>query len=314
VAQFPEQRPASGASLPTPTMAIATGDGEFGIEAVGTAEHQDELELIAGGRTESGVDHLCGALLVPDPKNPYDPNAIAVVISSHVIGYIPGNIAPSLKYAMRVGGFIAAGCAAKIVGGWIRADGDIGDFGVRLDALWPFKLRSIAKQTAPSPPPPPLVAPQRAPPVANPAPQVAVQPYRDEDPPHDAGPLPRRRRSIVRTGIELLIIAAILAAGYWWLQRLPREPQNVAAPVATPPAAPSAVPEPAPAQPAPPEPTPFVWPDPPPTLAPPPVTEPPPAPPVAAPPPPPKKAPAKARPAAPKAPPPNAPLKLTPNP
>lgn len=310
MAQFPEQRPASGASLPTPTMAIATGDGEFGIEAVGTAEHQDELELIAGGRTETGVDHLCGALLVPDPKNPYDPNAIAVVISSRVVGYIPSNIAPSLKYAMRVGGFIAAGCAAKIVGGWIRADGDIGDFGVRLDALWPFKLRSIAKQTAPSAPPPPLVAPQRAPPVAKPAPQVAVQPYRDEDPPHDAGPLPRRRRSIVRTGIELLIIAAILAGGYWWLQRLPREPAGVETPAPV-----TVVPKPGPetpAEPAPPEPTPFVWPDPPSTSAPPPVTEPSPAPPVTAPPP--KKAPAKAKPAAPKAPPPNAPLKLTPNP
>jgi hypothetical protein len=285
-------------------MAIATGDGEFGIEAVGTAEHQDELELIAGGRTETGVDHLCGALLVPDPKNPYDANAIAVVISSRVVGYIPSNIAPSLKYAMRVGGFIAAGCAAKIVGGWIRADGDIGDFGVRLDALWPFKLRSIAKQTAPSPPPPPLVAPQRTPPVAKPAPQVAVQPYRDEDPPQDAGPLPRRRRSIVRTGIELLIIAAILAGGYWWLQRLPREPAAVETPAPV-----TVVPKPGPetpAEPAPPEPTPFVWPDPPPTLAPPPVTEPPPAPP-------PKKAPAKTKPA-PKAPPPNAPLKLTPNP
>src|ERR1043166_7738211 len=99
-------------------MAIAIGDSQFGIEAVGTAEHQDELELIAGPRTESGVDHLCGALLVPDPKNPYDANAIAVVISSRVVGYIPSNIAPSLKYAMRVGGFIAAGCAARIVGGW----------------------------------------------------------------------------------------------------------------------------------------------------------------------------------------------------
>jgi HIRAN domain len=287
-------------------MAIATGDGEFGIEAVGTAEHQDELEMIAGGRTESGVDHLCGALLVPDPKNPYDPNAIAVVVSSHVVGYIPSNIAPSLKYAMRTGGFIAAGCAAKITGGWIRADGDIGDFGVRLDAIWPFKLRSIAKQTQPAAPPPPLVAPQRAPAVAVAAPQVAVPRYTAEDAGYDAGPLPRRRRSIVRTGIELLIVVAILAGGYWWLQRLPREPQNVAPPVA---ATPPAIPEPAPAQPAPPEPTPFVWPDPPPTAAP-----PAPEPPVATPAPPPKKAPAKTKPAAPKAPPPNAPLKLTPNP
>jgi hypothetical protein len=289
-------------------MAIAIGDGQFGIEAVGTAEHQDELELVAGRRTETGVDHLCGALLVPDPKNPYDANAIAVVIASRVVGYVPSNIAPSLKYALRVGGFIAAGCAAKIVGGWARADGDIGDFVVRLDAQWPFKLRSIAKETPPSPPPPPLVSPQRAAPVATAAPQVELQPFGDDDAPHVPLTEPRRRRRIIWIGVDLLLIAAILAGAYWWLQRLPREPATVETPAPVT-VVPQNAPDPAPTEPAPPEP-PFAWPAPP--TFPPTATEPapatPPAPPVA--PPPPKKAPAKAKPAAPKAPPPNAPLKI----
>jgi hypothetical protein len=313
VAQFPEQQPGTPGPTLQPTMAIAIGDGQFGIEAVGTAEHQDELELVAGRRTEAGVDHLCGALLVPDPKNPYDANAIAVVIASRVVGYVPSNIAPSLKYALRVGGFIAAGCAAKIVGGWARADGDIGDFVVRLDAQWPFKLRSIAKETPPSPPPPPLVSPQRAAPVAAAAPQVELQPFDDDDTQHVAMTEPRRRRSIIWIGAELLLIAAILAGAYWWLQRLPREPATVETPAPVtlvPKPGPGMPAEPAPATPAPPEPPTFQWPDPPPQFQP-PATEPapPPAPPVAAPPPP-KKAPAKAKPAAPKAPPPNAPLKI----
>jgi hypothetical protein len=284
-------------------MAIAIGSGQFGIEAAGTDQHQDELELMAGGRTEAGVDHLCGALLVPNPKNPYDPNAIAVVISSEVVGYVPSNIAPSLKYALRVGGYIAAGCAAKIVGGWARADGDIGDFSVRLDADWPFKLRPIAKQETPPAPPPVFSAPTRpSPPVAAgaaPTLRIEAQPFDDDDAPH-AIEEPRKRRSVVAIAIELLLIAALLAGGLWWVQRLPRESRDDTAPVATP-----AAPE-TPAEPAP-EPAPFAWPDPPqfqPPAAPPPAATPPPAAPPAA------KKPAAKKPAAPKTPPPNAPLKI----
>jgi hypothetical protein len=290
-------------------MAIAVGNGQFGIEAAGTDQHQDKLELMAGGRTEAGVDHLCGALLVPNPKNPYDPNAIAVVINSEVVGYIPSNIAPSLKYALRIGGYIAAGCAAKIVGGWARADGDIGDFSVRLDADWPFRLRPIAKQETP-PAPPPVFSPPPSrpapPPVSVPAPavpRVEVRPFADDEGVHDVIEEPRRRRSLLAIVIELVLIAAILAGGVWWVQRLPRAPQDVA-----PPAEPAPEPEAAPA-----EPQPFQWPDPPPQFqAPPPTAAPQPAPepnPPAAPPPAAKK-PAPKKPAAPKTPPPNAPLKI----
>jgi hypothetical protein len=295
-------------------MAIAIGNGQFGIEAAGTDQHQDELELMAGGRTETGVDHLCGALLVPNPKNPYDPNAIAVVINSEVVGYIPSNIAPSLKYALRVGGYIAAGCAAKIVGGWARADGDIGDFSVRLDADWPFKLRPIAKQETPPAPPPVFSPPSRPappPPVAVPAPatpRVEVRPFADDEGMHQVIEEPRRRRSLLAIVVELILIVAILAGGVWWVQRLPREPQNVTAP-----AAPAPEPASPPAEPAP-QSQPFQWPDPPPQFqappaAPPPDAAPAPAPPAAAPPPAAKK-PAPKKPAAPKTPPPNAPLKI----
>lgn len=293
-------------------MAIAIGDGQFGIEAAGTAEHQDELEQIAGGRTETGVDRLCGALLVPNPKNPYDPNAIAVVIDTRVVGYVPSNIAPSLKYALRVGGFIAAGCAAKIVGGWARADGDIGDFGVRLDAEWPFKLRPIAKEKPPSPPPPSFAAQPRPSPAATAAPQIEVQPFRDDDMQNDEVPVPRRRVSALSIVIQLLLTGAILAAGYWWVQRLPREPSTVETPAPSPvTVVPQNAPE--PAQPAPPEPQPFQWPDSPnlqPPAAAPPSAAPAPAAPAAAPPAAKKKPAAKPKPAAPKEGAPGAPLKI----
>jgi hypothetical protein len=309
-------------------MAIILGDGQFAMKAVGTAEHQDELALIAGGRSEQGADHLCGALLIPDPKNPYDPNAVAVVISTHVIGYVQNDLAPPLKLALRTGGFVAAGCAAKIVPGRERADGDRGHFGVRLDASLPFNLRPIAKD---APKPPPVVAARDVPvpivrenpvpaardnpmPIARevyvPAPRIPppLTPRAPDDQEAEYEPMtvPRSRRSIVATVLQLLLIAVLLAAGFWWVQSLPREPQDVA---------PSAAPPPVAAEPAP------EWPVTPPSAPPAwpawPTTEPPPAPsaPTAAPAPgakakPAPKAQAKPKKATPKAEPPNAPLKI----
>jgi hypothetical protein len=330
VSQFSEQQAAhdGAAQAPRPGMAILLGDGQFAMKAVGTAEHQHELAQIAGGRTEQGADHLCGALLIPDPKNPYDPGAVAVVIASHVIGYLATNAAPSLKQALRAGGFIAAGCAARIVGGWEREDGDTGHFGVRLDAAQPFNLRPIAKETAKPPPvlaardDPPPMAPEIPAPLAryNPAPAgrgpyapapkilppIAHRAPVEQEAEYEPVTIPRSRRSIVSIVLQLLLIAALLAAGAWWVQRLPREPQDVTPAAAPPPVA--AEPEQAP-QTAPPE-----WPVTPPSAPPAwPTTEPPSAP-TAVPPPrpaakPAPKAPAKKK-AAPKAEPPNAPLKI----
>jgi hypothetical protein len=336
VAQFGEQRFRGSAAeaAPQPTMAIAMGDGKFDIEVVGTAEHQDTLERIAGGRTENGVDHLCGALLVPNPKNPVDPNAIAVVIDSHVIGFIPTPIAPSLKYALRVGEFIAAGCAARITGGWWRKD-DIGPFSVRLDAEWPFKLRPIAKENPANPPA--FLATQRAapPPAAAVAPPpVEIRAFDDDRAPVEAEEpvMPRRRVSFLSLLLQVVLAAAILAVGYWWVQRLPREPADKSpappaqvVPKTTEPAdtpqqqQPSASPFGAPPPPA----APFQWPDPPnfqtpPAAATPPVAAPPPpSPPAATPapqPPPAEKQTAPEKKARPKTkaktPAPNAPLKI----
>ncbi len=327
VEQFPEQRaPRDGAPAPTlrPALAIVIGDGQFGMQAVGTAHHQDELEVIAGGRTEAGADILRGALLVPEPKNPHDPGAVAVVISSQVIGYLQSDVAPSLKEALRAGAFVGAGCAAKIVGRWERADGARGDFGVWLDAYVPFRLQSIAKQAVKNAPAPLLVVRESdslEPPGAR---QIEPHSFGDRGVvPEAVAPPPRRRRSAASAILDLVLIAAILAGGYWWVQRLPREPVNVVAPA--PVSAPAAL-EAAPAEPAPPPepvaPSPVLapWPAvPPPTPAvEPAATEPPAAPPdmpANAPiprrrPTPAEKAQARAKQAAPKAAPATAPLKL----
>jgi hypothetical protein len=280
-------------------MAILVGDGAFAMRAVGTAEYQAELQQIAGD-LGPGSQHLCGALLIPDPKNPFDPHAVAVVIASLVIGYLQNDAAPSLKASMRAGGFIAAGCAARIVE-------DRGRLGVRLDVSRPFNLRPIAKETnAPAPlvrepdrpppmrepdqfaaPAPPPFAARPAPPpfAARPVPPSVAPPpipprlERDRDPPEeraveDVDLRPSLARRLVMTLLQIIAIAVILAGAYWWLKSLPREATQKAAPTAAP--APQPEPEPAPpVNPVPsPQPEPFKWPDPPPQFqpAPPPTT------------------------------------------
>ena len=60
------------------------------LEVVGEGSFQGTLERVAQGRNEDGAnvrDHA--AVLMPEPTNPYDPNAVRVVIpSGGTIGYL----------------------------------------------------------------------------------------------------------------------------------------------------------------------------------------------------------------------------------
>jgi HIRAN domain-containing protein/FPG/IleRS zinc finger protein len=74
-------------------------------------------------------------VLVPEPTNPHDPNAIAVHIDGDLVGYLPRGVAqeylPGLLHLMsRLGGYIAL--RGVIVGGGYYADGP-GRLGVWLE-------------------------------------------------------------------------------------------------------------------------------------------------------------------------------------
>jgi hypothetical protein len=58
------------------------------LEVVGESHHQDELWAIVGGRTTEPVCQDTIALLIPNPENPYDANAIEVRIGGLVIGHL----------------------------------------------------------------------------------------------------------------------------------------------------------------------------------------------------------------------------------
>jgi len=103
-----EQRRAeqvSGWLLPEDAdVAMNEGPGTFAYDIVGESYHLDALQEIV---TEEGLDLdqpgelACQALLLCEPDNPHDPNAVAVVISLRRVGHIPRDDAAELAPKLR---------------------------------------------------------------------------------------------------------------------------------------------------------------------------------------------------------------------
>ncbi|MDB5498586.1 MAG: hypothetical protein JWP28_2617 [Phenylobacterium sp.] len=118
------------------------------FEIAGESHYQAALEAIAGHEPQ-GVNLHCAALLVPEPDNHSDPNAVAVVIEGRRVGYLRREDAAGYGArlaALGVEGRPAA-CPAYVCGGFITEDGDLIPYGVTLGLAWPAELE--AKVTAP---------------------------------------------------------------------------------------------------------------------------------------------------------------------
>lgn len=117
------------------------------LEVVGEASHQDALWAICGGSSGQKIRFPVVAVLVPEPHNPHDANAIAVRIKSHLVGYLSRENAilyrPGLEGLMgRCGAHVAL--SGVIVGGGFYPDGP-GRLGVWLEHdLTSFGLPSAA--------------------------------------------------------------------------------------------------------------------------------------------------------------------------
>ncbi|MFK4085198.1 HIRAN domain-containing protein [Kribbella sp. NPDC020789] len=109
--------------------------GDDDLEVVGESHYQDALWGIAGARVGQSVRCTVEAVLVPEPQNAYDPNAIAVVIHGHLVGYLDrqtaGLYAAGLNELMRLHG-AHIGLSGVIVGGGYYDDGP-GRLGVWLE-------------------------------------------------------------------------------------------------------------------------------------------------------------------------------------
>lgn len=107
-------------------------DGSFPMDVVGEAHYQKELVHICGGHSRHGHEFEIDALLIHEPDNPHDENAVAVRIKGGLVGYLPRDQAARVTSQMRQDGIRHATCGAKIVGGWRTNQHDEGHFGVRL--------------------------------------------------------------------------------------------------------------------------------------------------------------------------------------
>jgi len=110
--------------------------GHETLEVVGESHYQEALWRIIGGRNPDPVRHETYAVLVPDPSNRYDPNAIEVRVDGTLVGYLSRDDAaayrPGLLRLMEASTNDLVALHAVIVGGGPRRDG-IGYLGVFLD-------------------------------------------------------------------------------------------------------------------------------------------------------------------------------------
>ena len=116
----------SGPALPPPGARVLPGGNR--VDAVGESFYASALTEIMGPSGESFGSTMMWASLVPDPANPYDPNAIRVVIGGKQVGNLDRAAAivfgPVAKRILDLGCDVQ--CAATIVGAK-------GRFGVVLD-------------------------------------------------------------------------------------------------------------------------------------------------------------------------------------
>jgi predicted Zn-ribbon and HTH transcriptional regulator len=125
----------SSAPENAPVAQVSLLGGQDDLEVVGELAYQSALWRLCGGTVGDRVRHDIVAVLVPEPANPYDPNAIAVQIEGHVVGYLPRATAqeyvPGLRQLMASrGGYVAL--RGVILGGGYYDDGP-GRLGVWLE-------------------------------------------------------------------------------------------------------------------------------------------------------------------------------------
>ena len=110
---------------------MATGD--FSQPIVGESHYQEQLRAIAAGRTAKGERVEFRVVLMPEPKNKYDPNAVVLYAENGgIIGHLSREDAE--EYQPAIAAFIKTrgrypSCNAMMAGG----RGDKKTIGVWLD-------------------------------------------------------------------------------------------------------------------------------------------------------------------------------------
>lgn len=90
----PSDRFRSAARPRSTAISVTILDGSDDLEVVGESFHQDELWSLCGGtRGGNRIRQGIVGVLVPEPHNEHDRNAIAVHIEGQLVGHLPRDIA-----------------------------------------------------------------------------------------------------------------------------------------------------------------------------------------------------------------------------
>ena len=126
------------------------GDGAYDQEVVGEAHYQSVIASNVSRRDGAGVRVPVHTILVPDPGNPHDPNAVSVRIGSRKVGQLPREDADiwvgmlereGLRgQAVRAKGVIVGGHDAERRGVMVAAP-----YSVRLDIAPGYELTDLRK-------------------------------------------------------------------------------------------------------------------------------------------------------------------------
>lgn len=127
---------------------VVKGNGMFQFAIIGESQYQQELESIAGGRCRDGGRQLVAALLVPEPVNFFDQNAVAVQISKRTVGYLSFGASPAFLKALAEGEFDCAACGAAVVRESDSNEDNADCLRVKLDAVVPFVLVDRTQEVA----------------------------------------------------------------------------------------------------------------------------------------------------------------------
>jgi hypothetical protein len=121
--EMPAQIPATPAmppARPPAPVELGSGSDAFAIPIVGESHRQVALRRLAGDRRKRGLEVTFTAVLIPEPHNEYDPNAVRVNENGGPqLGYLSRDDAAAYAavfQALHQTGRFGA-CRAKLVGG-----------------------------------------------------------------------------------------------------------------------------------------------------------------------------------------------------
>lgn len=134
---IPKLKGSSKKKISASTEWPASGDYDF--EVVGESNYQKTLRRIAGDHGSKSARVECKAEIIPENNNPYDSKAVAVKIENQLVGYLARDEARMFRRRLGQKGLSGktTTCAAIVVGGGTRNNGEILFYGVKLD-LKPF--------------------------------------------------------------------------------------------------------------------------------------------------------------------------------